>query len=73
MLEMLVSKIMPKIPQEGGPFVPLLVMLKHPQQGGVHISCFTIFAPKEKNLVIEFRLIFFFKNKFKTLKNHKNL
>jgi hypothetical protein len=48
MLEMLVSKIMPKIPQEGGLFVPLLVMLKHPQQGGVHISCFTIFTPKEQ-------------------------
>jgi len=48
MLEMLVSKIMPKIPQEGGHFVPLLVMLKHPQQGGVHITCFKIFTPKEQ-------------------------
>jgi hypothetical protein len=48
MLEMLVSKIMPKIPQEGGLFVALLVMLKQPQQGGVHISCFTNFTPKEQ-------------------------
>jgi hypothetical protein len=48
MLEMLVLKIMPKIPREGGPFVPLLVMLKHHQQGGVQISCLTIFRPKEQ-------------------------
>jgi len=48
MLEMLVSKIKSKISQEGGLFVPLLVMLKHPRQGGVHISCFTIFTPKEQ-------------------------